>query len=326
MVTELYVYLMGFRYSQMSIAAVSILLLWSPESSSFWNCAPEPKDETEGQAGRFQAGGGRSVAAGGQFLVSSLPCYPSFLCILARFGLQESPYLDNKWGLPLQPVLSNFVTALAGERFFLRFASSLILTVGSVGISLIIACLAAYAFARMPFRGKKTLFNLVLALMVVPPVVMVVPLFVSMVAWKMVNTYQGVILIYVGLLMPFSVFLMTNFFRTIPREIIEAARMDGCSTLRVFWSIMMPLSAPAVLTLIVVNAMWVWNELLIALIFLQRDDLKTLMVGIASMRSRNYLDIPATMAGLLVATIPIVILYIFGQRYFIRGLTSGAVK
>jgi len=155
---------------------------------------------------------------------------------------------------------------------------------------------------------------------------MVVPLFVSMVAWKMVNTYQGAILIYVGLLMPFSVFLMTNFFRTIPREIIEAARMDGCSTSRVFWSIMMPLSAPAVLTLIVVNAMWVWNELLIALIFLQRDDMKTLMVGIASMRSRNYVDIPATMAGLLVATIPIVILYIFGQRYFIRGLTSGAVK
>jgi ABC-type glycerol-3-phosphate transport system permease component len=89
---------------------------------------------------------------------------------------------------------------------------------------------------------------------------------------------------------------------------------------------MMPLSAPAVLTLIVVNAMWVWNELLIALVFLQRDDMKTLMVGIASMRSRTYLDIPATMAGLLVATIPIVILYIFGQRYFIRGLTSGAVK
>jgi len=157
-------------------------------------------------------------------------------------------------------------------------------------------------------------------------VVMVVPLFVSMVSWKMVNTYQGVILIYVGLLMPFSVFLLTNFFKTIPREIVEAARIDGCSTFDVYRRIMVPLSGPAVVTLVVVNAMWVWNELLIALIFLQRDELKTLMVGIASMLSRNYVDIPATMAGLLVATIPIVILYIFGQRYFIRGLTSGAVK
>jgi ABC-type glycerol-3-phosphate transport system permease component len=89
---------------------------------------------------------------------------------------------------------------------------------------------------------------------------------------------------------------------------------------------MMPLSAPAVITLIVVNALWVWNELLIALVFMQKDELKTLMVGIASMRSRNYVDIPATMAGLLIATIPIVVVYIFGQRYFIRGLTGGAVK
>ena len=88
----------------------------------------------------------------------------------------------------------------------------------------------------------------------------------------------------------------------------------------------MPLSAPAIITLIVVNALWVWNELLIALVFMQNDGLKTLMVGIASMRSRNYVDIPVTMAGLLIATIPIVVLYMFGQRYFIRGLTSGAVK
>jgi ABC-type glycerol-3-phosphate transport system permease component len=89
---------------------------------------------------------------------------------------------------------------------------------------------------------------------------------------------------------------------------------------------MMPLSAPAVITLIVVNALWVWNELLIALVFMQKDELKTLMVGITALRSRNYVDIPATMAGLLIATIPIVIVYMIGQRYFIRGLTGGAVK
>jgi raffinose/stachyose/melibiose transport system permease protein len=147
-----------------------------------------------------------------------------------------------------------------------------------------------------------------------------------MVNWKLINTYQGAIIIYVGLLLPISVYLLTNFFQTIPNEIVDAARIDGSSTFGIFWSIMMPLSAPAVLTLVVVNAMWVWNELLIALIFLQRDELKTLMVGIATMRSRNYIDIPATMAGLLVATIPILILYMVGQRYFIRGLVSGAVK
>ena len=165
-----------------------------------------------------------------------------------------------------------------------------------------------------------------ISLMVIPPVVLIVPLFVSMVQWKLVNTYQGVILIYTGPMLPFSTFLMTNFFRTIPREIIDAAYIDGASNFGVFLRIMMPLSAPAVMTLIVVNALWVWNELLIALVFLQKDELKTLMVGIAALRSRHYVDIPATMAGLLIATIPIVVLYLFGQRYFIRGLVSGAVK
>jgi ABC-type glycerol-3-phosphate transport system permease component len=254
-----------------------------------------------------------------------LSLFPVYFMTVSAFKT-KSEYIANKWGLPASFTMANFDTALAGEKFFLRFSNSIILTVGAVSISLVIACLAAFAFARMEFRGKRTLFNIILSLMVVPPVVMIIPLFVSMASWHLVNTYQGTILIYTGLLLPFSIYLMTNFFRSIPKEIIEAARMDGCSNLGVFWRIMLPLSAPALITLIVVNALWVWNELLIALVFMQKDELKTLMVGISALRSRNYVDIPATMAGLLIATIPIVILYMFGQRFFIRGLTSGAVK
>jgi raffinose/stachyose/melibiose transport system permease protein len=254
-----------------------------------------------------------------------LSLFPVYFMAVSAFKT-KSEYITNKWGLPASLNLANFNTALAGEKFFIRFANSTILTVGSVAVSLMIACLAGYAFARMEFPGKRTLFNIILSLMVVPPVVMVVPMFVSMVRWGLINTYQGTTFIYVGLLLPFSVYLMTNFFKTIPHEIIEAARIDGCTNLSVFWRVMMPLSAPAVITLVVVNALWVWNELLIALVFMQKDEMKTLMVGIAALRSRNYVDIPATMAGLLIATIPIVIVYLSGQRYFIRGLTGGAVK
>ncbi len=255
-------------------------------------------------------------------VLSLFPVY--FMAVSALKSKAE--YLENKFNLPPHPIIDNFLTAFAGEKFLIRFTNSIVLTVGSVAVSLLIACMAAYAFARMRFPGKRTLFNLMLTLMVVPPVVMVVPLFVTMVRLSLVNTYQGVILIYIGLLLPFSIYMMTNFFQTIPHEIIDAARIDGCSNFGVFARILMPLSSPAVITLIVVNALWAWNELLIALIFLQRDEMKTLMVGIASMRSRVYVDIPATMAGLLVATIPIVVLYMFGQRYFIRGLVGGAVK
>jgi len=277
---------------------------------------------TKALIGRWFATLGRQGAV---ILASIISLFPVYFMIVSSFKT-KSEYIENKWGLPSSLFLDNFNTALAGEKFFIRFANSTILTVAAVAVSLVIACLAAYAFARMEFPGKRTLFNLILSLMVVPPVVMVVPMFVAMVKWSLVNTYHGTTIIYVGLLLPFSVYMMTNFFKTIPREIIEASRMDGCTNLGVFWRIMMPLSAPAVITLIVVNALWVWNELLIALIFIQKDSMKTLMVGIAALRSRNYVDIPATMAGLLIATIPIVVVYMFGQRYFIRGLTGGAVK
>ena len=134
------------------------------------------------------------------------------------------------------------------------------------------------------------------------------------------------ILIYVGLMLPFSVYMLTNFFRTIPASMIEAALIDGASSWRVFRRIVLPLSAAPLVTLAVVNLLWVWNELLIALVFLQDDSKKTLMIGITGFQSRYSLDVPVIMAGLTLATLPIVTVYIFGQRYFVRGLVSGALK
>jgi ABC-type glycerol-3-phosphate transport system permease component len=162
--------------------------------------------------------------------------------------------------------------------------------------------------------------------MVVPPVVLLVPLFVFGVKLGWISTFRLVILIYVGLMLPFSIYMLTNFFRTIPRSLIEAAVCDGASSWSVFRRIVLPLSAAPLVTLAIVNLLWVWNELLIALVFLQDDSKKTLMVGITGFQSRYSLDVPAIMAGLTLATLPIVTLYVFGQRFFVRGLVSGAVK
>ncbi len=258
-----------------------------------------------------------------------------FFCLLCLFPLYfllvtafktRGEYLSNLFGVPQAPILDNFVTVFRGKRFLLWFANSVILTAGSVSAGLLISLAAAYAFAKMTFRFREQLFGLLLVLMIVPPVVMVIPLFKIMIALGILNTYVGVIIIYTGLTLPFAVYLLASFFRTVPSAIVDSARMDGCRDLRVLASIMVPLAAPAIITTVLVNALWVWNELLIALVFLQKDELKTLMVGIATLRSRTYLDIPATMAGLLIATIPIVMLYLFGQRFFIRGLAGGALK
>jgi ABC-type glycerol-3-phosphate transport system permease component len=258
-------------------------------------------------------------------LFSLLCLFPLYWLIVTAFK-GKAEYLNNLFGVPLGPVLDNFVTVFRGKRFLLWFLNSVILTSGSVAAGLAIALAAAYAFAKMIFRFREQLFGLLLVLMIVPPVVMVIPLFKIMIAMGILNTYASVILIYTWLTIPFSVYLLASFFRTVPGAIVDSARIDGCRDLRVLTSIMVPLAAPAIITTVLVNALWVWNELLIAVIFLQRDELKTLMVGLTIFKSRYNLDIPVTMAGLALATIPMLALYFAGQKYFIRGMVAGAVK
>ena len=178
----------------------------------------------------------------------------------------------------------------------------------------------------MRFRGQNLLLSVNIALLIVPPIVLLIPLFAQYADLGLIGTYRGVIIIYAGLTAPFSVYLLTSFFRTIPAELLESAMADGASHFRVLWQIIAPLSAPALVTLIVVNSLWVWNELLIALVFLPEDRLKTLMVGITVFQGRYSLDVPVLMAGMLLASVPMLILYLIGQRFFIRGLTAGAIK
>jgi ABC-type glycerol-3-phosphate transport system permease component len=220
----------------------------------------------------------------------------------------------------------NFSSAAHGGTFGRWFINSTIFALGSTMLSTIIAALAAFAIARMEFRGRAALASISTALMIVPPVVMIIPLFVLFTNLSLVGTYPGVIMIYAGLTIPFSVYMLTTFFRAVPRELFESASLDGASHFRILWGIVLPLSAPALVTLVVVNTLWVWNDLLIALVFLPSDKLKTLMVGVTVFRSKFNLDVPVTMAGLLLAALPMVVLYLFGQRFFIRGLTAGAVK
>jgi ABC-type glycerol-3-phosphate transport system permease component len=251
--------------------------------------------------------------------------FPVYYMFVTSFK-SESEYLINRFSLPGQPILDNFSEVLGGEDFPRWFLNSIILTAGSVVFNTIIAAYAAFAFAKMQFKRRDAIFSFVLILMVVPPVVMVVPLFKLMIQIGLLNTYPSVIIIYTGLTLPFSIYMLTNFFKTIPDEIMSSAKIDGCPDRRILQMIIIPLAAPAIITIILVNALWVWNELLIAVIFLQRDDLKTLMVGLTVFKSRYNLDIPVTMAGLVLATIPMLALYFAGQKYFIRGMVSGSLK
>jgi ABC-type glycerol-3-phosphate transport system permease component len=274
-----------------------------------------------------QAGGFLSMGITQFWLIlfSVVAFYPVFYMLITSFKTRKD-WLNNQFGLPTLLVPDNYAQAMNQGRLILWFGNSLYVTVLSIFVSTAIAALAAYAVARFKFPGRGFFLNTMIVLMVIPPVVLVMPLFVLMVNIKLVNTLPGLIIIYVGLLIPFSIYLLVSFFRSLPKEIFDAATVDGCSNFGILWRIVVPLSAPAFVTLIVVNTLWVWNELLVALVFLQSEEFKTLMPGLTLFKGHFSLNEPLIMAGTMIATIPMLLLYIFGQRYFVQGLVAGAVK
>ena len=249
---------------------------------------------------------------------------PGYLMVTGSLKSQAE-FLGHPWALPTSPDLEAYRTTF-NDQFTRWLFNSVLVTSVAVLLTMVIAALAAWGLVNWPFRGRDTVLGITVSLMVVPPVVLLMPLFQVGAELGWISTYRIVILVYVGLMLPFSIYLLANFFRTIPASLLEAAALDGASPFQVFRRIVLPLSGAPVATLVVVNLLWAWNELLLALVFLQTDEKKTLMVGITGFQSRYSLDIPTVMAGMVVATLPLAAAYMFGQRYFIRGLTAGGLK
>jgi ABC-type glycerol-3-phosphate transport system permease component len=258
-------------------------------------------------------------------VVSVLTLYPLYFVVVTALKTQKE-YATNRMLPPAHPTLHNFGDAFRDGDLLRWMGNSLVVTVGAVALSTLIAALAAYPLSRRTFPGRKAFIGLNVMLMVIPPVVLVVPLFLLFVNLHLINSRLGVVLIYIGLLIPFSIFILVNFFATIPRSLEEAALIDGASTWRILRFVISPLAAPAIVTVMVVNAVWVWNELLIAVVFLQDNDARTLTAGLTFFQGRFLTNDPLVMTGALIASAPMLAIYIAGQRFFIRGLSAGFGK
>jgi ABC-type glycerol-3-phosphate transport system permease component len=256
---------------------------------------------------------------------SGLALFPIYFMVVNALKTNDD-FAGNQTGLPHHVVLSTFRSSVAGGDMFRWLLNSLFITVASVAISTALAALAAYPLSLMRWRPSRLVSAVLIALMVVPPIVLIIPLFQMAADLSQLNTFRTVIVIYTGIMLPFSTFLLMSFFSTIPRPLLEAARMDGAKTWRTFTKLVLPLSLPALATVFIVQALWVWNEVLIAVVFLQKDSLRTLMVGLTLFKSRYQIDVPVIMAGMLIATVPVLLFYLAGQRFFIRGLTAGGTK
>jgi ABC-type glycerol-3-phosphate transport system permease component len=233
----------------------------------------------------------------------------------------------NLLGLPQEWHWEHYVHVLTTTRvprYILN--SAWISAVTVIGI-LALALPAGFAFGQLKFKGNNALFMLLLAGIMIPGQTTILPLFLQMKRFDLLDTPWAMIIPYIAAGLPFATFLMRGFYRSLPKELADAAVVDGASLYRVFWDVMMPLTRPAISTLIVFYFMWTWNEFLWAMLVMNRDLYKTVTVGVFTTFQRQYMfDWPLLTTGLVIVTMPIILVYLIFQRQFIQGLTAGALK
>ncbi|MEU7476838.1 carbohydrate ABC transporter permease [Lentzea sp. NPDC042327] len=234
--------------------------------------------------------------------------------VLDRFSPAGSFSLDN---------VVKAWTSVGMSRYFLN---SVVVVTCSVALLLLLGSMAGFALARLRFRGSSALFLGVLAALFIPFQVIMVPLARIMADTGLVDTYPGLVLAYVAQFLPFTIFLLTSYYSTVPAEIVDAARIDGNSVYGVYWRIMLPIGAPALLSVGVLNALFCWNDVLIALLVMPSAEHRTLMVGVTSLRGQYSDDIPTFASGVLIAAVPVLLVYLFLQRQIADGVTAGSTK
>jgi raffinose/stachyose/melibiose transport system permease protein len=238
----------------------------------------------------------------------------------------QDPGQVSTFGEPAGFHVSNFSKAWSDGHFSQYLRSSAIVVVCVVAISALLSVLAGYAFGMMRFRGDQALFYLFLLGLMVPLESTVVPLYYDFRDLGLTDTYAALILPQAGVSLAFGTFWMRAFFRSVPRSLVEAARLDGSSSWSTLWRVILPLGRPAVLTMTVLIFMWTWNEFLLALVMVSSENLRTAPLGLAFFSGRNTTDFALLAAGSVIVALPVVVVYVFLQRHFIRGMLSGAIK
>lgn len=232
----------------------------------------------------------------------------------------------SPFSLPSHFDFGNIAKAWTVGRFSEYFLNSVIITVPTVFGVVAISALAGYGIARFRFRLRTTLFYTLLLGLMVPFQSVMIPLYYQLRDMNLLGTYWAFILPATALGLPFGTFLMQSYFAGIPAELAEAARIDGCSELRVFWSIMLPLAGPAVGSLTVFQFVWTWNAFLMPLLYMQSENLRPIPLGMMFFQGRYTQDVSLIAAAVTIATVPVIVMYLIFQRQFVRGLTAGAVK
>jgi ABC-type glycerol-3-phosphate transport system permease component len=256
-------------------------------------------------------------------VLALLSLFPLANMVITSFKTTDQ-YYAQFWlpVLPFHP--ENYTAAWAAVSPYMLNS---VITSGASAIGVaVLACLTAYAFARFSFPGREIFYFLVIVLLLIPAVLTLVPSFLLVKSLGLMNTRWALILPYMAGGQVLAIFIMRAFFAGLPEELFEAARVDGAGEIRAFWQIAIPLTSPILATVAIMQILSTWNDYLWPFLVVQDDSLRTLVVGLVVFQSRYYTNWGPLMAGYVVASVPLLILFFFTMRYFVEGLTAGALK
>jgi multiple sugar transport system permease protein len=228
--------------------------------------------------------------------------------------------------LPDSPTFDNYLFVLTDPKLVTSLINSLAVSLGSTGLSVVVSALGGYAFARFDFKGKNLLISIILGLFMIPVVINIIPLYILLANIGLLNSLLALVLTFQILIIPLNIFLLKNYFETIPKELEEAALIDGCSKMRAFWHIIVPISMPGFLIAAILSFRFSWNEFVLPIVLSNRPDVMVFQVALYQFISLYRIDWGYLTAGINIALIPVVVLMLFFQKRMIRGLTLGAVR
>lgn len=257
-------------------------------------------------------------------VISVLPI--AWMILTALKDPMELSTNSNPLSFPKQFTFENLQEAWTQGKMGKYFSNSIIVAVPRVIAVLFLSSLAGFAFAKLKFPGRNFLFFFFLFGMMVPIQAMLIPLYYNIQNLGLINSYWALIIPFLGISMPFAIFMMRQFYMNIPDELMDAAKMDGCGEFKTYAYIMVPLMVPAFTAFVVFEFMWSWNEFLIPLLFVYDDAYRTLPLGLMYYQGKYTMDQSLIAAGVTISVLPIITVYLIFQRKFIEGITAGSIK
>lgn len=232
----------------------------------------------------------------------------------------------DPFSIPESVTFDNIIKAWTVGRMSTYMKNSILVAVPRVLVVLLLSSMAGFAFGKLRWKGRNAFFSYILVGMMIPIQAMIIPIFYNLQGMGLINSLWSMILPYFGISMPFACFMMRSFYRDLPDEVMEAARIDGCNKFRMWWHIMMPLTKPALVSLLIFEFMWSWNDYLLPSLMVFNDAFRTMPLGLNYFRGEYTSDQTLIAAGVTICTVPIILVYTAFQRTFVDGITAGAVK